>query len=206
MTDVLTTLKAEGRRLGVVTAKRRETVRLASLTCRWSGSSTSSSAPTTPTATSRTRHRSSTRSGCSAQAVTSRSTSATRPSTSARQRAPGCTRSPSRGAASTPRAARGRRAGRRRRVGGGALPPSEAQRKRAAAPEQLHHHNYRYHVLDDRRSRTPRIRPSLRRVEGASRRNSPRLDRRLADPAWAGRLQTSSRRSSIWRRWGRSRR
>ena len=29
MTDVLTTLKAEGRRLGVVTAKRRETVRLA---------------------------------------------------------------------------------------------------------------------------------------------------------------------------------
>ena len=41
MTDVLTTLRDEGRRLGIVTAKRRETVRLAFgyLPC-WSASST----------------------------------------------------------------------------------------------------------------------------------------------------------------------
>ena len=68
MTDVLTTLKEQGRRLGVVTAKRRETVAARVLAiCRSSSSSTSSSARTTPSGTSPTRSRSRTRSSGSAR-------------------------------------------------------------------------------------------------------------------------------------------
>ena len=69
MTDVLTTLKEEGRRLGIVTAKRRETVAARVRHLPLERSSTSSSARTTPSGTSPTRSRSCTRSSCSARSA-----------------------------------------------------------------------------------------------------------------------------------------
>ena len=211
MTDVLTTLKEEGRRLGVVTAKRHETVAARVLV---------------PAARAVLRRRRRlgrhgaaqarsgaarcTRSSCSAPIGTTPSTSATRRSTSAPPRRPGCTRSRSPGAASI-RASGSRRRSRTRssRRRRSSLPPSETHAQRAAEQlrELLHHHNYRYHVLDDPEvsdAEYDRLFDELKELE---ERASGARDRRLADPTGsAGRRRTSSGRSSTSRRWARSRR
>ena len=87
------------------------------------------------------------------------------------------------------------------------LPPSEKQRKRAAQlREQLHHHNYRYHVLDDPEvpdAEYDRLFDELKALEEEQPELATETRRH---GAWAGRPRTSSRRSSTWRRWARSRR
>ncbi len=148
MTDVLTTLKEEGRRLGVVTAKRRETVRLAFSYLPLEqffdvvvGSDDTDRHKPDPAPLVHALDLLGVKQDDAAYVGDS-------PSTSAPPRLRECTRSRSPGAASTPASGSRRRSrmpsSSRRRS---SLPSSEG--RAAELRELLHHHNHRYHVLDD---------------------------------------------------------
>ena len=93
MEDVLVRLHEEGRRLGVVTAKRRDTAQLAFDRVRLGHSSRRSSAGTRPSGTSPIPSRCSSVPSASARTRPRPPTSATRRSTSAPRRPRGCSRS-----------------------------------------------------------------------------------------------------------------
>ena len=210
MTDVLTELKEEGRKLGVVTAKRRETVKLA-----FSYLPLEHLFDVVVSSDDTERHKPDPqplqhaleRLGADTRRRGLRRRLAVRhPGGEGRRHAL------DRGhVGSDPptRAPGGRGAGCGRRDGGGApCRPLTLRRKRAAelqgapAPPQPPLPRARRSGGHGRR-----VRPALRRAEGAGGGASRARDRRLADAARGRRRRrTSSRRSSTWRRWARSRR
>ena len=209
--EVLPRLRDEGRRLGIVTAKRRATVQLAfdRLPGLEDDLRRRRSRPTTPSGTSRRPTRSWPRSTGSVRRRPTPPTSATRRTTSAppRRRAP--MPSPSPGAAST--ATRCSSARSRTRSCGTRRSCLASSRAAAARAAELRETLTQGARRLPRRGRADhvgrRVRPALRRAgraRGASTRASSRPT--LRPSASARRPPTASRRCGTSSRWARSRR
>ena len=184
MTDVLTELKEEGRRLGVVTAKRQETVRLA-----FSYLPLEHFFDVVVGADDTERHKPDPqplqhaleRLGAEPRRRGLRRRLAVRhPRGQGRRHA--LDRRHAGGGSTRGSGSRRRRRTRSSTLRRSSLPPSEAKRA-AELRELLHHHNHRYHVARRPGGHGRRVRPPLRRAEAAGGGASRARDRRLADAA-----------------------